>query len=133
MPPELKQLRAATGKEEESEAESDDKDEDKGKAEEPEYATQEDRRNAFKDLLEEKKIKPTMKWEEALKLIQDDRRLNALTRAGERKQVFAEYVAQRKKREKEEEREKKKHAKDDFVAAVKSWEDLKVTTRYRDV
>jgi len=53
--------------------------------------------------------------------------------AGERKQVFAEYVAQRKKREKEEEREKKKNAKDDFVAAVKNWEELKVSTRYRDV
>lgn len=73
-----------------------------------------------------------MKWEEALKLIQDDRRFGALTTAGERKQVFAEFVTQTKKREKEEEREKRKRAKDDFIAALHDWKDLHLTSRYKD-
>lgn len=63
---------------------------------------------------------------------QDDRRFNALTAAGERKQAFAEYITQTKKREKEEEREKRKRAKDDFIEALQKWKDLKLTTRYRD-
>merc|ERR1712151_588047 len=73
-----------------------------------------------------------MKWEEALKLIQEDRRFNALASAGERKQAFAEFVTQSKKREKEEEREKRKRAKDDFFEALGEWKDLKVTSRYKD-
>ena len=56
----------------------------------------------------------------------------ALTAAGERKQCFAEYITQSKKREKEEEREKRKKAKDDFIDALTAWKDLKLTTRYKD-
>jgi len=112
---------------EESEEERDD-----DKEEKPEWNSQEERRNAFRELLEEKNVKCTMKWEEALKLIQDDRRFNALSTAGERKQVFAEFVTQTKKREKEEEREKRKRAKDEFIAALHDWKDLKVSTRYKE-
>mmetsp|Transcript_26599 Transcript_26599/g.58401 ORF Transcript_26599/g.58401 Transcript_26599/m.58401 type:complete len:586 (+) Transcript_26599:43-1800(+) len=127
MPIELKRLRGMT-KDEDSEEEKGQEEEQ----EEPEYATQEDRRNAFRELLEEKGIKCTMKWDETVKLVQDDRRFNALQTAGERKQGFAEYITQKKKREKEEEREKKKRAKDDFIEALKEWEDLKVDSRYKD-
>merc|ERR1712226_784603 len=73
-----------------------------------------------------------MKWEEALKRIQDDRRFNALASAGERKQVFAEYITQSKKKEKEQEREKRKRAQDDMIEALKEWKDLKPASRYRD-
>jgi len=128
MPPELKQLRSAQ-KEEESEEEREQEEE---KEEEPEYASHEDRINAFKELLEEKGVRGMMKWEEALRLIQEDRRFNALPRAGERKQVFAEYLAQTKKREKEEERAKKMRAKDEFVEALADWKELTLQTRYKD-
>mmetsp|Transcript_21153 Transcript_21153/g.39761 ORF Transcript_21153/g.39761 Transcript_21153/m.39761 type:complete len:577 (+) Transcript_21153:51-1781(+) len=128
MPAELKRLRGLA-KQDESD---DEKDTKPKKQEEPEYKTPEDRRNAFRELLEEKGVKSTMKWEEALKLIQDDRRFNALTAAGERKQSFAEYITQSKKREKEEEREKKKRSKDKFTDALAAWKDLKLTTRYKD-
>mmetsp|Transcript_91046 Transcript_91046/g.253499 ORF Transcript_91046/g.253499 Transcript_91046/m.253499 type:complete len:563 (-) Transcript_91046:107-1795(-) len=127
MPIELKRLRGLA-KDEESEEEKQEE-----KEEEPEWATQEERRGAFRELLEEKGVRCTMKWEEALKLIQDDRRFNALTTAGERKQVFAEFVTQTKKREKEEEREKRKRAKDDFIAALNDWEELTVSSRYKEV
>lgn len=128
MPIELKRLRGLA-KEEESD---DEKDKEK-KEEEPEWKTADERRNAFEELLKDKAIKSTMKWEDALKLVQDDRRFNALASAGERKQAFAEYVTQSKKREKEEEREKKKRAKDDFVAALTNWKDIKANARYKDV
>eukprot|EP00929_Paragymnodinium_shiwhaense_P080520 TRINITY_DN41_c0_g1_i1.p1 TRINITY_DN41_c0_g1~~TRINITY_DN41_c0_g1_i1.p1 ORF type:complete len:572 (-),score=259.02 TRINITY_DN41_c0_g1_i1:132-1847(-) len=131
MPLELKRLRGLDQKED-----SDDegkKDEEEEKKDEPEYGSQEERRKAFKSLLEEKEVKSNLKWEEALKLIKDDTRFNALASAGERKQVFAEYVTQAKKREKDEERNKKKAAKDSFVDALKKWSGLKLTTRYKEV
>merc|ERR1712125_3136 len=65
--------------------------------------------------------------------IQDDRRFNALGSAGERKQVFAEYLTQSKKREMEREREKRKRAQDDMIEALKEWKDLKPASRYRDL
>jgi len=126
MPLELKQLRGLAKDEREEESEEEEKEE------EPEWASQEERRAAFRELLEEKGVKCTMKWEEALKVIQEDRRFGALTTAGERKQVFAEYVTQTKKREKEQEREKRKQAKDDFVQALHDWKDLQLTSRYKD-
>eukprot|EP00931_Biecheleriopsis_adriatica_P024176 TRINITY_DN1512_c0_g1_i1.p1 TRINITY_DN1512_c0_g1~~TRINITY_DN1512_c0_g1_i1.p1 ORF type:complete len:568 (-),score=219.40 TRINITY_DN1512_c0_g1_i1:41-1744(-) len=125
MPIELKRLRGL------AKDESDGEDEQE-KEEEPDWKTPEDRRNAFRQVLEDKGVKSTMKWEEALKLIQDDRRFQALTAAGERKQAFAEYITQSKKREKEEEREKKKKAKDDFIDALNGWKDLKLSARYKD-
>merc|ERR1712194_376126 len=93
MPAELKQLREVTKKKEEKEEE--------------EWATPEAKRAAFRELLDDKGVKSTSKWEEAVKLINEDRRFNALTSAGERKQEFSVFVTQKKKREKEEERQKK--------------------------
>lgn len=121
MPMELKKLRGLAK----------DGDEDDQKA--ANYNSQEERRSAFKELLEEKGVKANMKWEEALKLIQEDRRFTVLNTAGERKQVFAEYLTQSKKREKEEERQKRIRAKDEFVEALQDYKDIKMTTRYRDV
>merc|ERR1711920_1100409 len=102
------------------------------KAAEPEWKTQEQRRAAFKELLEDKGIKNNMKWDEALKIIQEDRRFNALVKAGERKQVFAEYIQAAKKREKEEERERKKRAKDAYMEALAEWPGLEPKSRYVD-
>ncbi|CAE7556512.1 PRP40A [Symbiodinium pilosum] len=129
MPAELKRLRGLA-KEDESDDEKDSK--PKKQEKEPEWNTPEERRNAFRQLLEDRGIKSNMKWEDALKLIQEDRRFVALTAAGERKQCFAEYITQSKKREKEEEREKRKKAKDSFIDALSAWKDLKLTTRYKD-
>merc|ERR1712137_216941 len=57
---------------------------------------------------------------------------NALAKAGERKQVFAEYQQAAKKKDQEEAREKKKRAKDDYLEALSEWEGLKPTSRYKD-
>jgi len=129
MPAELKAIRQMQKQQQE---ESSDEQQEEEKEEEPEWNSQEERKKAFTDLLSEKNVKSTMKWEEVSKLIGEDRRFNALTTAGERKQVFAEWVSQSKKREKEEERERRKRAKDDMLEALAEWKDLTPTTRYRD-
>jgi len=126
MPIELKRLRGMANQEE-----SEDEQEQE-KEEEPEWKTPEERRTAFRDMLQDKGVKANMKWEEASKLCQEDRRFLALNTAGERKQEFAVWVTQSKKREKEEEREKRKRAKDEFVEALNEWPDLKITARYKD-
>merc|ERR1712039_485083 len=76
MPPELKRLRGLE-KKQESESEPEKEQEKK----EPEYKNQDERRAAFRELLEDKGIKNNMKWEEAMKIIQEDRRFNALQKA----------------------------------------------------
>merc|ERR1712129_82105 len=130
MPAELKALREMQKKQEES---SDEEKKEEKEEEEPEYKTNEDRKKAFSDLLTEKSVKSTMKWEEALKLISEDRRFMALTTAGQRKQAFAEWCSMAKKKEKEEEREKKKRSKDVFLEHLAEWKDLKPSSRYRDM
>merc|ERR1711920_986107 len=129
MPSELKRLRglekAAPDSDEEPEKE-------KEKEEAPKWKTPEERRAAFKELLEDKGIKNNMKWDEAIKIIQEDQRFMALTKAGERKQVCAEYIQAAKKREKEEERERKKRAKDAYLDALANWENLKPNSKYVD-
>uniref|UniRef100_A0A7S2NJI0 WW domain-containing protein n=1 Tax=Zooxanthella nutricula TaxID=1333877 RepID=A0A7S2NJI0_9DINO len=127
MPLELKRLRGMDKQED-----SDDEQEEEKKEEEPEWKTPEERRAAFRDMLLDKGVKSGMKWEEAAKLCQEDRRFLALNTAGERKQEFSVYVTQTKKREKEEEREKRKRARDDFVEALGKWPDLKPDARYKD-
>jgi len=125
MPPELKRLRQEQQEESEEEKEEE-------KEEEEEWKTPEEKRAAFRELLEEKDVKVNMKWEEASKLINEDRRFNALASAGERKQEFAVYITQKKKREKEQERANKLKAKDDFQEALQKWSELKLTSRYKD-
>ena len=79
MPIELKRLRGLA-----KEDESDDEKEKKKQPEMMDWKTPEDRRNAFRQardmktsidywlqVLEDKGVKSTMKWEEALKMIQD--------------------------------------------------------------
>merc|ERR1711920_304265 len=126
MPAELKRLRGL------EKPESDEEPESPKKAAEPKWKTPEERRAAFKELLEDKGIKNNMKWDEAIKIIQEDQRFMALTKAGERKQVFAEYIQAAKKREKEEERERKKRAKDAYLDALANWETLKPNSKYVD-
>lgn len=130
MPIELQKLRGAMKGGESSEDEEEE--EKQEKEPEPEWTTMEERKNAFRDLLSDKGVKSAMKWEEALKLIQDDRRFYALSTAGERKQAFAEFATQSLKRQKEEEREKRKRAKDEMMECLQEWKEVTPTTRYRD-
>ena len=75
-------------------------------------ALQEEAKDAFKELLTSKGVGSDWSWENAMRLIINDRRYKALKSLGEKKQCFNEYLQQRKKFEKEEERMKIKKAKE---------------------
>lgn len=78
------------------------------------YSTKEEAKDAFKELLTSKGVGSDWSWENAMRLIINDRRYKALKSLGEKKQCFNEYLQQRKKFEKEEERMKIKKSKEDF-------------------
>lgn len=134
MPQELRRLRGLpTESDEERERDKDEKDSDKEDDDAPKYDSPEARKEAFFLLLEEKGVKEKSKWDEAMKLIQDDKRFNAFPTGGERKQAFAEWLTKAKKRAVEQARQKKLKAKDDWATMIKEWDGLKPSTRYRDV
>jgi len=76
------------------------------------YETKEDAKNAFKNLLRDKGVASTSSWEQAMKLISNDKRYTALAKLNEKKQAFNAYKTLRGKEEKEEERQLAKEAKE---------------------
>ena len=79
------------------------------------FDNKEEAKQAFKDLLKDKKIPSSSTWEAAMKQIQTDPRYVALPKLHEKKQAFNSYKTQRAKEEKEEERAKKKQQKEDLT------------------
>ncbi|KAL0047243.1 hypothetical protein WJX82_010442 [Trebouxia sp. C0006] len=94
------------------------------------YATKEEAKDAFKELLAAKGVASDWSWEQTMKLIINDKRYAALKSLGEKKQCFNEYLQQRKKGEKEEERQRLKRAKEDYEAMLEESKDLKPGFRY---
>lgn len=83
-------------------------------------------------LFELKKFPPKISWENASKILEVDRRwgsFGVLTR-GDKKQTFAEYMSQRRKREAEGERTKRRQAKELLFKALEKWEGLAFNTTY---
>ncbi len=76
------------------------------------WCSQEEAKDAFKELLAAKGVASDWSWEQTMKLIINDKRYAALKSLGEKKQCFNEYLQQRKKGEKEEERQRLKRAKE---------------------
>ncbi|KAK1272020.1 Pre-mRNA-processing protein 40A [Acorus gramineus] len=79
------------------------------------YANKMEAKNAFKALLESANVESDWNWEQAMRVIINDKRYGALRTLGERKQAFNEYLGQRKKQEAEEKRIKQKKAREDFT------------------
>ncbi len=73
---------------------------------------------AFKGLLLAKDISPTMKWNEVVKACSDDKRWEACSTMGERKQALAEYQTKRANKLREEKRQEKIRAKDAFMSLL---------------
>eukprot|EP00002_Diphylleia_rotans_P007137 TRINITY_DN1661_c0_g1_i5.p1 TRINITY_DN1661_c0_g1~~TRINITY_DN1661_c0_g1_i5.p1 ORF type:complete len:670 (+),score=161.36 TRINITY_DN1661_c0_g1_i5:56-2065(+) len=95
-----------------------------------EFATKEEKVEAFKSLLLESDIKSDWNWEMAVRVLMSDSRYELL-KTGEKKQLFNEHVAHLKNKEKEVKREKEKKAKDDFVALLASKPEIVVGLPYR--
>ncbi|KAL6880484.1 hypothetical protein ACP4OV_012049 [Aristida adscensionis] len=105
--------------------------EEKTSEEEPVvYANKMDAKNAFKSLLESVNVESDWTWDQAMRVIINDKRYGALKTLGERKQAFNEYLNHRKKLEAEEKRVKQRKARDDFLAMLEECKDLTSTTRW---
>ncbi|CAD7696897.1 unnamed protein product [Ostreobium quekettii] len=94
------------------------------------YATKAEATEAFKELLDSVGCTSDWTWEQAMRLIVNDKRYGALKSLGEKKTCFNEYVQERRNKEREEERMRHQIAKDDFIAMLESSSELRSSTRY---
>ncbi|XP_064973530.1 pre-mRNA-processing protein 40A-like isoform X1 [Musa acuminata AAA Group] len=97
------------------------------------YANKLEAKNAFRALLESANVESDWTWEQAMRVIINDKRYGALKTLGERKQAFNEYLGQRKKQEAEERRIKQKKAKEDFTRMLEECKELSSMTRWSKV
>ncbi|XP_078459913.1 pre-mRNA-processing factor 40 homolog A isoform X2 [Lampetra fluviatilis] len=95
------------------------------------WNTKEEARQAFKDLLKDKKVPASASWEQAMKMIINDPRYSALPKLSEKKQAYNAYKTQRDKEEKEEARLKAKEAKDRLQRFLETHEKLNSYVKYR--
>ncbi|XP_052202335.1 pre-mRNA-processing protein 40A isoform X2 [Diospyros lotus] len=105
--------------------------EDKSVEDEPVvYASKQEAKDAFKALLESVNVESNWTWEQAMRVIINDKRYGALRTLGERKQAFNEYLGQRKKLEAEERRMRMKKAREEFTKMLEECEELTSSTRW---
>lgn len=94
------------------------------------YANKQEAKNAFKALLESSNVESDWTWDQAMRVIINDRRYGALKTLGERKQAFNEYLGQRKKLEVEEKRVRQRRAREEFVKMLEESKELTSGTRW---
>ncbi|XP_078168020.1 pre-mRNA-processing protein 40A [Carex rostrata] len=94
------------------------------------YASKQEAKSAFKALLESANVESDWSWDQAMRVIINDKRYGALKTLGERKQAFNEYLGQRKKQELEEKRMKQKKAREDFTKMLEECKELTSMTRW---
>ncbi|XP_057991376.1 pre-mRNA-processing protein 40A-like isoform X2 [Hevea brasiliensis] len=94
------------------------------------FADKVEAKNAFKALLESANVGSDWTWDQAMRMIINDRRYGALKTLGERKQAFNEYLGQKRKQEAEERRSKQKKAREDFKNMLEESRELSSTTRW---
>ncbi|KAI5061875.1 hypothetical protein GOP47_0022414 [Adiantum capillus-veneris] len=97
------------------------------------YANKAEAKSAFKELLEAVGVESNWTWEQAMRLIINDKRYGALKNLGERKQTFYDFLAQKKKQETEERRTKLKKARDDFMIMLQESKELSSKMRWSKV
>ncbi|XP_069838820.1 pre-mRNA-processing factor 40 homolog A isoform X1 [Dendropsophus ebraccatus] len=95
------------------------------------WNTKEEAKQAFKELLKEKRVPSNASWEQAMKMIINDPRYSALAKLSDKKQAFNTYKVQTEKEEKEEARLKYKEAKEAFQRFLENHEKMTSTTRYK--
>ncbi|KAI0499429.1 hypothetical protein KFK09_020332 [Dendrobium nobile] len=88
------------------------------------YANKQEAKNAFKSLLESANVESDWTWEQAMRVIINDKRYGALKTLGERKQAFNEYLGQRKKQDAEEKRNRQKKVREDFTKMLEECNEL---------
>jgi pre-mRNA-processing factor 40 len=95
------------------------------------YSTKKERSEAFKKLLDDKKVDPDMRWEEAMKIIINDERYKAFKSVGERKATFQEWCDKKRKQLKEQALMDRRRAREDFMAMLSEREEITVNMSYK--
>ncbi|XP_071935640.1 pre-mRNA-processing protein 40A-like isoform X1 [Coffea arabica] len=94
------------------------------------YENKLEAKNAFKALLETENVGSDWTWDQAMRVIINDRRYGALKSLGERKQAFNEFASQKKKQEAEERRARQKKAREDFKKMLEESKELTPSIRW---
>lgn len=94
------------------------------------YASKQEAKDAFKSLLESASIGSDWTWDQAMRVIINDKRYGALRTLGERKQAFNEFLGQKKKQEAEERRNKQKKAREEYKKMLEECLELTSSTRW---
>ncbi|KAI8462428.1 MAG: hypothetical protein J3K34DRAFT_527752 [Monoraphidium minutum] len=97
----------------------------------PVYATKEEARDAFKELLASAGVSGDDTWEAALRRLVGDPRYNALPAIGERKTIFNEYVQARRNEERDVARRRAAEAKEAFSLMLEECGVLRPGDSYR--
>ncbi|XP_057863573.2 pre-mRNA-processing protein 40A isoform X2 [Cryptomeria japonica] len=97
------------------------------------YANKTEAKLAFRQLLESAHVESDWTWEQAMRVIINDKRYGALKSLAERRQTFFEYTVQRKKQEAEEKRLNLKRARAEFNKMLEECKELTSTTRWSKV
>lgn len=79
------------------------------------YANKQEAKEAFRQLLEDRRVHPDDDWTKAMKKIINDERWTALKSVGEKRATFAEWADHKRKEEREALRMQRKKARDDFM------------------
>ncbi|OQO12135.1 hypothetical protein B0A48_02775 [Cryoendolithus antarcticus] len=101
------------------------------KQDEPEYATQEQAKEAFYKLLRKHNIKYDTPWTDALRLVIKEREYRALKDPKERKQAFEDYCVEQRVEEKSREKERRAKLRDDFRDMLKTHDEIRHYTRWK--
>ncbi|KYQ89334.1 WW domain-containing protein [Tieghemostelium lacteum] len=88
-------------------------------------------REIFIELLKENEIGTTWTSDRAFRLVATDERYQALKTMTERKLVFSEYIAEKKRTEMEEKKKKEKKNRDDYLALLKETPEINPLTTWR--
>lgn len=94
------------------------------------YENKLEARNAFKTLLEAANVGSDWTWDQAMRAITNDRRYGALKTLGERKQVFNEFISQKRKQEAEDRRSRMRKAREDFRNMLEESKELTSSSRW---
>ncbi|KAA3463534.1 pre-mRNA-processing protein 40A-like [Gossypium australe] len=99
------------------------------------FASKQEAKDAFKALLESANVGSDWTWDQAMRVIINDKRYGALRTLGERKQAFNEvdpctFLGQKKKQDAEERRIKQKKAREEYKKMLEECLELTSSTRW---
>jgi pre-mRNA-processing factor 40 len=101
------------------------------KADEPDFASAEQAKDAFFKLLRKHNIKYDTPWTDALRIVVKERDYRAIKDSRERKRAFEDYCIEQKEEERNKEKERREKLREEFRAMLKTHEEIKHYTRWR--